>query len=197
MRLQKSVNRKLPGQAYHGGNPEDFPHPFFPFTAYLYISNPIKPNLSWNKCPDVFSELFEYEEYLRAFLFISDGDPDNHGHWFYSDDPDLDYAKYNTNESKLEVPGFWRCHNPNGLCNEHALICYNLGFDVPWRWKLTTQENDYIIHYRPWPRMIIAQEYSDPTPPGRVKFAEIMRDLPGGRRSYVERIPGCGCRMEF
>ena len=129
--------------------------------------------------PDVFCEEFKRDAYLRAFLFISDGDPENHGRWFYSDNPDLDYAEYNTAKDSLEVPGFWKCHNPNGLCNEHALICYNLGFDVPWGWELKDMPC-WIGERRPWIRILLGRNYNpekEPkVPPARLKFAELMKD---------------------
>ena len=175
--LHKVVNHYLPGE--HSEDPDDYPHPFFPYTAYLYFSQPLKVEISLCMVPDVFSEEFERDAYFRAFLFISDGDPENHGRWYYSENPDLDYAEINAANDSLEVPGFWKCHNPNELCNERALICYNLGFDVPWGWDLKDTPC-WIGERRPWIRVLLGRNYDDSkdpaVPPARHKFAELMRD---------------------
>ena len=174
--LHKVVNYELPD--YHDDYPDDYPHPFFPYTAYLYFSQPLKIEISLCMVPDVFSDEFERDAYFRAFLFISDGDPENHGRWYYSDNEDLDYAEINAANDSLEVPGFWKCHNPNGLCNERALICYNLGFDVPWGWDLKDTPC-WIGERRPWIRVLLGRNYDDSkdpkVPPARHKFAELMK----------------------
>ena len=183
-RLHKRVNQYLPGK--HASEPDSFPHNYFPFLSYVYITEPLYRSKlesgsnmpGWQMVPDVWHDNFEYESYLKAFLVLSDG-AEIEGRWEYSeidtsiDDPEV------AEDSVLVVPYFWECHQPDSLLNHQALIAVILGYDVPHYWgDVKPSTMSHVCYLRPWMRALLAQRYDpsqiDTIPPARTAFVDAM-----------------------
>ena len=192
--LHKVINAYI--TSYHNADPENFPRHYFPFMAYVYVTDPLyevnlkageEDDTGWYIVPDLWHDKFWTDVIERAFLVLSDG-VEIEDRWSYSNVPiDGPYVSFHggpdENEPVLVVPGHWRCHAPAGLCNYKELVAVSFGYDVPWTWRAPVPEWGHITFQRPWLRALLAQKYDpgvdDPVPPARMVFVETMVELYG------------------
>ena len=187
-RLADFVNVKL-NSLFHDSDPEDFPHPYFPFVMYLYPVRPYAGDaLSEDMIPDIWSKAFKNRLYLKCFLAISDGlEPEDEcdGKWIYSTSISEPMVEDINGEVTLMLPGFFQCHRPAGIGRHQALVSYALSDDVQWSWII--REDGSPACHRPWIRRILCQDFQQgatSTPAGRRRFAEVMKEY------YEDKFPG-------
>ena len=179
VRMKKEVNEWLQGDPdsdiewWDPGMPEQYP-----FTAMINIipfyqivngthNPPPDASVTWfDFVPDLWSNDFATKAYLRAYLMCADK-----ADVLFSPDAPEEYPFGDDGQGNMVFPESWEAHKPQALCNEKALLFYELSMELGWFWG---KEHDFHPGRRWVRKLIVSMDENGDPDPSRVAFAECM-----------------------